>query len=103
MRKLFVIVFIIFSLLLVSCTSGQNFDNSASELDKYAILKTTDEVTESDFVYHLDNNPFVFPAESDFTLISNVSNHNPKIGEEFEVSRSPSKLIRIQLQNWSFT
>lgn len=53
MRKLIVIVFILLSLLLVSCTSGQNFDNSASELDKYAILKTTDEVTESDFVYRL--------------------------------------------------
>lgn len=53
MRKLFVIVFILLSLLLVSCTSGQTLDNSASELDKYEILQIKDEVTESNFVYRL--------------------------------------------------
>src|SRR5690554_5657174 len=53
MRKLFVIVFVLLSLLLVGCASGQYLENSASELDKYEILKTKDEVTKGDFVYRL--------------------------------------------------
>lgn len=32
------------------------------------------------------NKTFVYPAESDFRLMSDVSNHNPKPGEEFEVN-----------------
>lgn len=32
------------------------------------------------------NKPFAFPTESDFTLVSNVSNNTPKVGEEFEVN-----------------
>lgn len=32
------------------------------------------------------NKTFDFPTESDFTLMSNVSNHKPKLGEEFEVN-----------------
>lgn len=32
------------------------------------------------------NQPFAFPAESDFTLVSNVSNRSPNVGEEFEIN-----------------
>jgi hypothetical protein len=53
MSKLFLTLFITLALLLASCDTMQDSDNSASELNNYEVLKTRDEVTEGDFIYRL--------------------------------------------------
>jgi hypothetical protein len=51
------------------------------------------------------NKTFVYPAESDFRLMSDVSNHNPKPGEEFEVNadlrNSVTQLSQVEIDRYA--
>jgi hypothetical protein len=53
MRKWFIFTVIILVLLLASCASKDDVDNSTSQLDDYEVFKTRAEVTKDDFIYRL--------------------------------------------------
>jgi hypothetical protein len=53
MRIFSILGIFILAVILSSCGSKQNGDNSAKMLDEFKVLKTRDIVTENDFIYRL--------------------------------------------------